>query len=50
MNEHAARTTYPLQVEGELDGHLSRWQWLVKWVLVYRMSSCSRSCGSRSSS
>jgi hypothetical protein len=34
MNEHAARTVYPLQVEGELDGHLSRWQWLVKWILI----------------
>jgi hypothetical protein len=33
MNEHAA-PAYPLQVEGELDGHLSRWLWLVKWVLV----------------
>jgi hypothetical protein len=34
MNEHAARTTYPLQVEGDLDEPLSRWQWLVKWVLI----------------
>ena len=36
MNEHAARSVYPLQVEGELDDHLSRWRWLVKWVLVIR--------------
>jgi hypothetical protein len=34
MNEHAAPSAYPLRVEGELDGHLSRWLWLVKWVLV----------------
>jgi hypothetical protein len=34
MNEHANPSVYPLQVEGELDGHLSRWLWLVKWVLV----------------
>jgi hypothetical protein len=34
MNEHAAPPTYPLQVEGELDEPLSRWRWLVKWVLV----------------
>src|SRR3954453_17829032 len=34
MNEHAASTVYPLRVEGELDGHVSRWMWLVKWVLV----------------
>src|SRR5215211_6585299 len=34
MNEHAAPSVYPLRVEGELDGHLSRWRWLVKWVLV----------------
>jgi hypothetical protein len=33
MNEHAA-SLYPLRVEGELDGHLSRWRWLVKWVLM----------------
>jgi hypothetical protein len=25
---------YPLRLEGELDGSLSRWMWLVKWVLV----------------
>jgi uncharacterized protein DUF4389 len=34
MNEHAAPSVYPLRVEGELDDHLSRWLWLVKWVLV----------------
>jgi Domain of unknown function (DUF4389) len=34
MNEHAAPSTYPLQVEGVLDGHLSRWLWLVKWFLA----------------
>ncbi len=34
MNEHAAPSVYPLRVEGALDGHLSRWLWLVKWVLV----------------
>ncbi len=33
-NEHAAPSLYPLRVEGELDGHLSRWLWLVKWVLT----------------
>jgi hypothetical protein len=34
MTEHAASSVYPLRVEGELDDHLSRWLWLVKWVLV----------------
>src|SRR5215208_2053429 len=34
MNERAARSLYPLRVEGELDGHVSRWLWLVKWVLM----------------
>ena len=31
---NAARPSYPLRLEGELDGKLSRWLWLVKWVLV----------------
>jgi hypothetical protein len=34
MSKHDAPTAYPLQLEGELDGDVSRWQWLVKWVLV----------------
>ena len=34
MSEHAARSAYPLRVEGDLDDHLSRWLWLVKWVLL----------------
>jgi hypothetical protein len=34
MFEHAAPSVYPLRVEGALDGHLSRWRWLVKWVLI----------------
>jgi uncharacterized protein DUF4389 len=34
MNEHAAPSMYPLRLEGTLDDHLSRWLWLVKWVLV----------------
>jgi len=25
---------YPVRVEGHLDGHLSRWLWLVKWLLA----------------
>jgi hypothetical protein len=25
---------YPLRFEAELDGRLSRWLWLVKWMLV----------------
>jgi hypothetical protein len=34
MNERATPTAYPLQVEGRLDDHLSRWLWLVKWLLL----------------
>jgi hypothetical protein len=34
MSEHAQRSLYPLRLEGEADGHLSRWLWLVKWILV----------------
>jgi hypothetical protein len=30
---HAA-TVYPVAVRGELDSNLSRWLWLVKWLLV----------------
>jgi hypothetical protein len=31
---NAASSSYPLRVDGEVDGQLSRWLWLVKWVLV----------------
>jgi hypothetical protein len=34
MTEHAAPSIYPLRVEGELDDRLSRWLWLVKWVMT----------------
>jgi hypothetical protein len=34
MTEHADPSVYPLRIEGELDGHLSRWRWLVKWILA----------------
>ena len=34
MSERAARSSYPLRVEGDLEDHLSRWLWLVKWVLL----------------
>ena len=26
--------TYPVRVEGRLDPELSRWLWLVKWILA----------------
>ena len=32
MNVHGAK--YPLQIEGQLDSPISRWLWLVKWVLL----------------
>ena len=34
MNEHAAASPYPVRIDGQLDDHLSRWLWLVKWVLL----------------
>jgi len=30
----AARPTYPVRIEGRLDPELSRWLWLVKWLLA----------------
>ena len=29
-----ARTAYPLVLEGQLDSPLSRWRWLLKWLLA----------------
>jgi hypothetical protein len=34
MNESATPWVYPVRLEGKLDPPLSRWLWLVKWVLA----------------
>jgi hypothetical protein len=34
MNEPVTPSVYPLRLEGPLDAPLSRWLWLVKWLLV----------------
>jgi Domain of unknown function (DUF4389) len=34
MSKPADPSGYPIRVEGDLDPPLSRWLWLVKWVLV----------------
>ena len=39
---------YPVHVAAELDTGLTRWLWLVKWLLASRTSSSWRSCGSAS--
>ena len=34
MNAVDPVTSYPLRLEGSLDQPLSRWLWLVKWILI----------------
>ena len=34
MTTAPPRHPYPLRIEGDLSPHLSRWLWLVKWVLL----------------
>ncbi|MDQ0923451.1 hypothetical protein QF038_001959 [Pseudarthrobacter sp. W1I19] len=31
---HGAGGSYPARLEGQLDPHLTRWMWLVKWLLA----------------
>ena len=47
MSEPMTESVYPLRLEGDLDEPLSRWLWLVKWLLADPALSCSCSCGSR---
>ena len=30
----SSRCSYPVRVDAQLDDHLSRWLWLVKWLLA----------------
>jgi hypothetical protein len=34
MTHPAAPTVSPVRVEGDLDAHLNRWLWIVKWALM----------------
>jgi Domain of unknown function (DUF4389) len=34
MNEHVTPSVYPLRLQGRLDSPLSRWLWLLKWLLA----------------
>ncbi len=34
MVHELSTVTYPLRLDGHLDAHLSRWMWLVKWLLA----------------
>ena len=41
---------YPVRIEGQLDPELSRWLWLVKWILAIPHYIVLASSGSRFSS
>ena len=34
VHEHAVVGAYPVRLDGHLDSPLSRWRWIIKWILI----------------